>query len=81
MPIYDYKCHQCDKVSEIFVHSHDSKDSRCPYCGSDNLERLISASYLVKTEIGNPGTTCCGRAERCEIPPCSNDNACARKQK
>ncbi|HEX75706.1 MAG TPA: zinc ribbon domain-containing protein [Dehalococcoidia bacterium] len=79
MPVYDYKCQQCEKVSEILVRSSDSKAIRCPSCGSGQLERLVSASYLVRTETRAPGTTCCGRTERCETPPCSTGDVCQRR--
>jgi len=37
MPIYDYKCLECDKVSEIFLRGAKSQVVRCPDCGSDNI--------------------------------------------
>jgi len=79
MPIYDYKCRECGRVSEIFLRSPDSEDIKCPDCGSNNLERLISASYMIKMNAPMPGTTCCGRAERCETPPCSTGDVCRRR--
>ena len=78
MPIYDYRCSQCGRVSEIFIRSPDNEAIRCPNCGSDNLKKLVSASYLVRTETRAPGTTCCGRIERCEKPPCSTEDVCRR---
>ena len=79
MPIYDYRCRECGKVSEIVLLSLSSKDIKCPNCGSKNLERLISASYMLKMGVPAPSTTCCGRTERCEIPPCSTGDVCRRK--
>jgi len=78
MPIYDFKCAECGMVSEILVRSPHQDDLKCPACGGQDLEKLISASYLVRTEARAPGTTCCGRAERCEAPPCSTGGACRR---
>jgi putative FmdB family regulatory protein len=34
VPIYDFKCHKCGKVSEIFVRSAGSQEVSCPDCGS-----------------------------------------------
>jgi putative FmdB family regulatory protein len=79
MPIYDFKCHQCGSVTEVFVRGADQAVN-CPDCGSSNLERLISSSYVVKTDSQPPSTTCCGRAERCEVPPCSTGDSCRRHQ-
>ncbi len=79
MPIYDYKCGECGQVSEMFIRSRDSDDIKCPSCGSNNLERLISASYMIRMNTSMPGTTCCGRTERCETPPCSVGDTCRRE--
>lgn len=78
MPIYDYKCVDCGKVSEILVmHSNEGK-IRCPECGSGNVVKLPTASYMIKTASRVPGTTCCGRTERCDSPPCSTGDTCRR---
>ena len=77
MPIYDYKCRECGRVSEIFLRNA-VQVARCPSCGSDNMERLFSASYMIKTDVSASGATCCGRTERCEIPPCSTGDVCHR---
>jgi len=78
VPIYDFKCRDCGRVSEIFIRGTDQV-ACCPDCGSDNMERLISASYMIKMGTSAPGTTCCGRTERCEMPPCSTGGICRRE--
>ncbi len=80
MPIYDYKCNNCGKVSEIFVHNSGDRNISCPDCSSVNMEKLIAAPYLVKTGGSSSGKTCCGRVERCEAPPCSGGGECRRHQ-
>jgi len=78
MPIYDYKCHDCGKVFEFFASaSYDAITLVCPDCGKKNLEKMISAPALVKNST-RTGTTCCGREERCEKPPCSTGERCHR---
>jgi len=80
MPIYDYRCKQCGKTVELFVHGHAGQGALCPVCGGNDLERLMSASSVrVKNGNANPGHTCCGREERCDKPPCSTDSGCHRK--
>ncbi|MFC1935453.1 zinc ribbon domain-containing protein [Chloroflexota bacterium] len=79
MPIYDFRCRECGNVSEVFLRSMDASPARCAICGSDGLEKLVSASYMIRSESGTRGTTCCGRAEQCEAPPCSTGSACRRK--
>jgi len=77
VPIYDFKCRECDRVSEILLRSTDDQTVRCPDCGN-SMERLISSSFVVKTASQAPGKTCCGRTERCETPPCSTGDVCRK---
>lgn len=40
MPIYDYRCKDCDKTFELLVRS--SSTPACPTCCSRQLEKLLS---------------------------------------
>ena len=80
MPIYEYKCLDCGEVSEILT-GMGSRDegATCKLCGSLHVERILSASFIsVKGGMSKEGTTCCGRDERCDTPPCSTDDVCRR---
>ena len=77
MPIHDFRCLQCGKVMELFIRDA-GQTPHCPDCGSTNLDRLMSSSYVLKTSSHIAGTTCCGRAERCDTPPCSSGDGCRR---
>ena len=48
VPIYDFRCLECGKVSEVFVRGSEQVPF-CPDCGSTDLERLMSSSYMVRT--------------------------------
>ena len=78
MPIYDFKCRECGEVSEVLVRNVESQDIKCPACGGSNTEKLISSSFLIKASQLATGGTCCGRAERCDSPPCSTGEGCRR---
>jgi putative FmdB family regulatory protein len=79
MPIYDFRCQECGKVSEFLLSSSsDSRTLDCPGCGSQHLERLISAPSLLRGKANVTGTICCGRTERCETPLCSTGEGCHR---
>ena len=41
MPLYEYRCQDCKKDSEILVQSLASKP-QCPECGSKKLEKQLS---------------------------------------
>ena len=79
MPIYEFRCQTCGTVSELLFQSlHGDEELECRQCGSQNLQRLLSAPNLMKERAAAPGHTCCGRTERCEKPPCSSDGGCHR---
>jgi len=80
MPIYDFRCQECGKVSEVFVRSINSQAVCCPDCGSGKMEKMITASYAIRTDAPSSSErTCCGRTERCERPPCSTSDTCSRQ--
>lgn len=41
MPLYEYKCKHCQKISEVLHGFHESIE-KCPECNENQLERLIS---------------------------------------
>ena len=43
MPIYEYECSKCRKVTEIIQKFSDSPIQECPECGG-SVEKLISRS-------------------------------------
>ena len=46
MPIYEFKCLKCEAFVEILVMGPDDDQvsMKCEACGSENLERVISAT-------------------------------------
>ncbi len=45
MPMYEYKCLDCGKESELNLSmgEHDRGSVKCPACQSTRMEQLISA--------------------------------------
>ncbi len=67
MPIYEYKCNQCEEKSEILLKTM-SATAVCPNCNSTDLTKLISAPGAVITKGSNAAA---------DIPPtCPNKNRC-----
>ena len=46
MPIYEYRCRKCGKVTEKLEGSHDRPLSKCPSCGG-KTERLMSPGAFI----------------------------------
>jgi putative FmdB family regulatory protein len=77
MPIYEYRCSECNAGFEVLVRG--SSAVSCPHCGSRSVEKLLSAPVMLSGQTARqPGHTCCGRDERCEMPSCSDGGECRR---
>ena len=76
MPTYVYECSRCGEL-EVDQSITAPPLERCPQCGLP-VKRLIAGgtSFVLKGG-GGPRThcdreaPCCGRATRCDKPPCS----------
>ena len=43
MPLYEYRCGDCQQVTSALVYSwSEDKQPDCEHCGSNNLRRLVS---------------------------------------
>ncbi len=44
MPMYEYRCRECDGRFEMLRRMSDAdRDVQCPECRSEEIERLVSA--------------------------------------
>lgn len=44
MPIYEYRCDECEHQLEILQKISDAPATTCPDCGKDGLRKLVSAA-------------------------------------
>ncbi len=76
MPLYEYKCADCDKPFEMLVASPALADSVvCRYCGSESVRRLVSsfasrssgpsALESMAGAVPRSGGGCCGGGSGC----------------
>ncbi|MBM3324773.1 MAG: zinc ribbon domain-containing protein [Calditrichaeota bacterium] len=57
MPIYEYRCPDCEETFLEWAATPRKRDEiRCPQCGSDKPERLIS-SFATKSSSA-PSSSC-----------------------
>lgn len=76
MPIYEFRCVQCGEVYEKLIRESDEKiELKCPECGSDTADRVISrANSIIGGSKGKRTTLTrksCGPGSSChtlEIP-------------
>jgi len=48
MPIYEYTCSQCQKLSDVLQKLNDPTPETCPACGAeDTLSRVVSRTSFV----------------------------------
>ncbi|HBZ56400.1 MAG TPA: FmdB family transcriptional regulator [Syntrophobacteraceae bacterium] len=65
MPIHEFLCSSCGKVSEHLIFGEHEKP-RCPGCDADDLKKLLSVTSSasgVRNGSALPGagdTACCG---------------------
>lgn len=54
MPLYEYRCKDCGNKFEKLVSLSEKDKIKCPGCGSENTEKLISgfASYGTDADCG-----------------------------
>ncbi len=51
MPIYEFRCEDCGKISDFLVRSyHESFDPICKHCESRRMSRLISRVRVLRSE-------------------------------
>ena len=61
MPIYEYRCRKCGKIFEKIQKVNEGGESlRCPYCGGQKPEKVISSFFSSKgpepsSSCGPPG--------------------------
>jgi len=74
MPIFEFKCKSCGKVSEFILrHNKDRNSMQCRFCGSKQLEKVFSVPSMVKAKDGSQGFPresgeCCGITNPCDDP-------------
>ncbi|MFO7569750.1 MAG: zinc ribbon domain-containing protein [Smithellaceae bacterium] len=80
MPTYEYECGACGQRFERFQTISDAPVTECPDCHGE-VKRLLSGGggFIMKGRASGTRahasncdreTPCCGRAERCDTPPC-----------
>lgn len=71
MPIFEFKCLDCDNYLEILVmNKKDEIEMACSQCGSGNLERILSTTSHTITDGGSDRSA--GSAASSQTRTCSS---------
>jgi putative FmdB family regulatory protein len=81
MPIYEYRCRQCNAGSEHLLKKASDTPPSCPHCGAGDMERVLSAPSALTSgrtsDVDRPlcggGAPCCGLGTPCATPPCEEE--------
>jgi putative FmdB family regulatory protein len=82
MPIFEYLCLNCGKVTEVLIAVPEDKP-QCQSCGGGKLKKMISAhsslSGASTTSLPGAGdTACCGTSPM--QAGCAGPGSCCGKQ-
>jgi len=70
MPLFEFLCADCEKTSELLVRSSDWSYEKCPDCGSDRLEKQLSAfAPMGSATAAAPPPQCTGNPSACGLCP------------
>jgi len=69
MPIFDFKCKKCEREFEFFLMKKDEVVV-CPFCGGEEVERLISSFRLGGSAREGEGSS--GACATCSSKNCSS---------
>jgi len=59
MPVFEYKCSQCGKISEFLERAGTRQKHVCSHCASDKLEKQFSTfAAVVKEPVKSNCHTC-----------------------
>ncbi|MCP4685282.1 MAG: zinc ribbon domain-containing protein [bacterium] len=58
MPIFEFKCSDCDHKFEDLVPNSETR-LKCPKCGSENTGKLMS-TFAASAPGGGPAAPSCG---------------------
>ncbi|MCS6860391.1 MAG: zinc ribbon domain-containing protein [Abditibacteriales bacterium] len=54
MPIYEFRCQECETQFEELVSLHNGQEVACPHCGGTSVKRLMS-SFASRIKAGSGG--------------------------
>ena len=76
MPIYEFKCHNCQEYIEILImgNQDDAVEMKCSKCGGRELERILSSTSYSMAAGGNGQSQSSTQTRTCSSGSCTTWN-------
>lgn len=72
MPIFEFKCMDCEAYVEILVmNKQDEVEMACSKCGSGNLERILSTTSHTVSGGSSAETSASSQTRTCSSGSCT----------
>ncbi len=72
MPIYEFRCTQCNDCFEVLVLAREEEMvARCPKCGSEEFERVMSRAAVIGGASAPSGESATCRTRSCSAGSCT----------
>ena len=73
MPIFEFKCSECEEFFEIlFMSGDDAKEIKCPKCNSSAVERVVSSTnYAMGATAGQKNQRVEAQTRNCSSGSCT----------
>lgn len=65
MPVFEYKCSQCGKISEFLERAGSKEKKSCQHCGGGKLEKQFSTFVGVVKENSKSNCHTCPSGGSC----------------
>ncbi len=72
MPIYEFRCSRCNDCFEVLVLAREETlETRCPKCGSEEFERVLSRACVIGGSSGDAAESPTRRTRSCSAGSCT----------
>lgn len=72
MPLYEFRCLKCNDLFEMLITGNkDEVEMRCPRCGAEDFERVISSANYAMGAGGGQATRPAVQSRQCGSGSCS----------